>query len=125
VRIEQKDQAWRRKPSFDVEECYTQTRDGLSRGIRYIIKGPHQYEDEERVLKGLVCANCMEPFPAKPGPDTLQLFIDSNLRYPHDQHVWHRLVRQGRCPMCAEEVSYEYANLMHEGTLPKPGWMQE
>lgn len=125
MRVSQPDQAWRRKPTFDVEECYTLTPGGLNRGIKYIIKGPHQKEDEDRILKGLVCANCMEPFPAKPGPDTLQLFIDSNIRYPRDEREWHQLVQRGRCPMCGDEVSYEYAGLMHMGTLPQPGWMQE
>lgn len=116
--VSQKDEAWRRKPSFDVEECYSYYRGVQTRAIRFILKGPHMFEDQHRVLSGLVCANCMEPFPAKPGPDTLQYFIDSNIRYP--QPNWHDLVRQSRCPMCADEVSYEYAALLDEGQLPTP-----
>lgn len=124
MRVSQKDQAWRRKPSFTVEECYTLTKDGMSRGIRYTITGPwsQQLEDQDRILKGLVCANCMEPFPAKPDKSTLQLFIDANLRYPRDD--WQDCVRRGHCPMCGDEVSYEYAMLFDEGVLPTPEWLK-
>lgn len=116
--VSQKDDSWRRRPEYIAEECYSYYRGEKTRAIRWIITGPHMEEDAERLLKGLVCSNCLEPFPAKPGPDTLQLFIDANLHYPYPEGVWHDLVRQSRCPMCQDEVSYEYANLLHEGQLP-------
>jgi hypothetical protein len=119
-RVSQVDDRWRRRPQYVAEECYSFYRGQKTRAIRFNIVGPHQKEDGERLLKGLVCSNCMEPFPAKPGPDTLQLFIDANAFYP--QENWHDLVRQSRCPMCGDEVSYEYANLLFEGTLPTPNW---
>ena len=120
MRIEVKDEAWRRKPSYDVEECYSSYRGQMSRGIRFILKGPHAVEDSERILKGMVCANCMEPFPARPSKQSLQLFIDSGIRYP--QPDWKNLIRQERCPMCRDEVTYEYAAMQFEGMLPKlPG----
>lgn len=123
--VSQRDEAWRRKPKYTVEECYTLTPHGLSRGIRFILLSDgNALKDQHRILSGLVCANCMEPFPAKPGRDTLQLFIDSNIRYPRPDREWHDLVRQGHCPMCGDEVSYEYAALMDEGQLPVPEWMK-
>lgn len=116
MRISQKDDAWRRRVDYVAEECYSYYRGERTRAIRFNIIGPHQEEDAMRLLKGLVCSNCMEPFPAKPGPDTLQLFIDANCHYP--QPNWHDLVRQSRCPVCGDEVTYEYADLLFQGTLP-------
>lgn len=97
----------------------------MSRGIRYTIIGPlaQQYEDQNRILKGLVCANCMEPFPAKPSRETLRLFEEANIRYPRED--WKQCIREERCPMCGDEVSYEYAALFDEGVLPTPEWMKE
>jgi hypothetical protein len=116
-------EAWRRPPTIiHVEQTGSgPVLEGEDVGVQWVIGGSigDQADDADRLAKGLLCANCLEPFPARPG-------IESMTRF---REVWQdkpdpfrsralTLVAQGCCPVCAVPVDDAMHELFHDGVEP-------
>ena len=86
--------------------------------VDWVIGGTvtEQMEDAERLAKGLVCPNCLEPFPARPGLDTLGRFREV---WQDQPDPWRtaalKRVAVGCCPICACSVDDAMHELFHQG----------
>jgi hypothetical protein len=112
---------WRRPIIAKVEECYDDTVEATGRrSVRHILDDNYQFDDLKRLAQGTACAECLEVFPAKPGPDTVGEF-----RKVYDKPSgpvvlpWQARVIARCCPMCGSEISTEYFEALHEGVLPE------
>ncbi len=82
-------------------------------------------ETFDRIAMGMVCSNCLEPFPAPPS-------IRNTSRWREQAHEYAGLrtpdevmsiISRGQCPVCQTEVSTEMTSVMHRGAdpfAPKP-----
>jgi hypothetical protein len=114
---------WRRPPTIVHVEPLARgpVLAGEETAVQWTIGGPvaQQVEDAERLAKGLICPNCMEPLPAKPGLDSLVFFREVWTDKPEP---WRTraldLAAQGCCPVCACSVDESMHELFHEGVEP-------
>lgn len=113
-------EAWRRPPTIVHVE---QTGNGPmladeDLGVQWVIGGTitDQADDADRLAKGMLCANCLEPFPARPGLDTLPRFREV---WQDKPDPWRSTaltrVAQGCCPICAASVDDAMHELFHQG----------
>ena len=113
---------WRRPPKvIHVEETAHGPSMGDETPVRWVIGGTiiEQSEDADRLAKGLLCPNCLEPFPAKPGLDTLSRFREvwADKPEPFRSRAM-ELVANGRCTACECSVDDAMHELFHEGVEP-------
>lgn len=78
------------------------------------------YVDEEgldRIRAGLVCSNCLEPFPAPPNLANTHIWRDHSHHYAkiRTEDELLSMVARGVCPICQTEVSHEMFGLTHKG----------
>lgn len=110
---------WREPVLADVQECYDLTAERMQRrSVRWILHDNKQFEHLDRLARGLICAECLEVFPARPGADTVTTFREVYDK-PAQRLPWRERVMAGCCPVCGSEVSPEYFQALHEGTLPE------
>lgn len=111
---------WREPIIAGVEECYDDTVEKTGRrSVRWILKDNKQFDHLARLANGTVCEHCLEPMPAKPGPESVKRFAEVYDK-PTGSVVlpWRERVMAGCCPVCGSEVSTEMFEAMHEGVLP-------
>ena len=111
---------WRRPVSAHAEESTGFTHGEFQRAITWYIDGEHQFEDAERMRKGLVCTECLSTFPAAPDKrnlSTWKKYADewSGLRSREDVL---QLVATNRCPTCSAQVASEMFALSYKGIDP-------
>lgn len=113
---------WRRPPTIVHVEAQPlgASLDGET-PVQWVVGGSvaEQAEDAERLAKGLLCANCLEPFPAPPSAATAPFFREVWADKPsqwRDRAM--RLVIQECCPICACPISDSMHELFHEGREP-------
>jgi hypothetical protein len=122
-------EAWRRPPTvIHVETTGSGPMlAGEELGVQWVIGGTvkEQAEDAERLAKGLLCPNCLDVFPAKPGLDTVGRFREV---YQDQPDPWRSValarVAVGCCPTCACSVDDAMHELFHQGVeepLPAEG----
>lgn len=119
---------WRRPPEIvHVEERPVGPTLGDETAVSWVVGGSiaQQAEDADRLAKGLLCPNCLEPFPAKPMIATLPFFREAWADKPHN---WREralaLVAQECCPVCGCNVSDAMHEFFHEGVeapIPRSG----
>ena len=109
---------WREPIIAAAEECYDETTQFTGRrSVRHILKDNKQFEHLNRLAQGTACGHCLEVFPEKPGPGAVKAFGDVYDK-PGQIVPWRERVQAGCCPMCGYEVSTEFFEALHEGTLP-------
>lgn len=74
----------------------------------------------DRIAAGMACANCLEPFPAKPDIKNTKVWRDHAHHYSkiRTKDELLALVAKGQCPVCKFEVSTEMFNTTHQGKDP-------
>lgn len=87
---------------------------GPSRGIRWHMTT----ESYDRVMAMMACYNCVTTFPARPTKDTLAIWEMSDFKHVRPKAVVHRLIREGRCPVCAVPINPEALGIHDEGENP-------
>ncbi len=97
-----------------------ETLDFVAPGEESTIKWYLNDEAFDRIRSGMVCPNCLEPFPARLG-------VANTSAWREHAHLYSKirtkdelltLVAQERCPVCSTEVSHEMLNLTHRGADP-------
>lgn len=115
-----------REPILDVhtDEAYVIDSDAeRRRGLKHIFSGKERFDNIGRVLQGLACANCLTPLPARPGLDSVHLYRQGQMNYIglRSEQEALALVAQGKCPICAHEVSTTMADVGFMGTMDSMG----
>lgn len=106
---------WRRKPNVRADG-YEHSGAGYADTPtpRWVFEGPYAEEDIRRVMAGLLCPRCLQPFPCRLGSDTAAQIMSEMAPFGRPDKEARRLICASRCPMCAAEVSPEAA-LIHYG----------
>jgi hypothetical protein len=116
---------WRRPP---VVVHVEQSGNGPTLGeediaVNWVVGGEvaQQQEDADRMARGLVCANCLEPFPAKPSLETLPFFREvwQDKPEPFRSQALAR-VAVGCCTACGCSIDDAMYELFHGGEEPAP-----
>lgn len=67
-------------------------------------------EEYKRVHRMEACYQCLTTFPAPPSRDNMRFWVEAEKAgYSHirPKAVAHRLIREGRCPLCAAPINAE------------------
>lgn len=88
-----------------------------SRGIRWHMTT----ESYDRVMDMQACYNCVTAFPARPMAENLAIWEMSDFKHVRPKAVVNRLIREGRCPVCAVPINPEAIGLHGEGENPLNG----
>ncbi len=108
---------WRRPITAHAEETYDLVAGEPKRAIMWYLHGEHQYEDVERLEKGLACGDCLSVFPARPA-------LENARAWRPISHEWEpmrtpdevmKMISLNQCPTCGCEVSVQMHEIMHRG----------
>lgn len=75
-------------------------------------------ESYDRIFSMNACWNCITAFPARPMELTLGIWRRSGFVHVRPKVVAERLIREGKCPVCASEISPEMLAIHDEGQNP-------
>ena len=109
-----------RKPLLDVyteETSLAVSNNPEDRGLKHIVSGPDRFDNVGRLLEGCACSNCLTPFPARPGLDTVHMFKQGQMNYIglRSEEEALALVAKCCCPICGWEQSLEMRDVMFMG----------
>lgn len=112
---------WRRRPDVRYEGTETHgAAFGDEPTPRWHLWGPHAAEDLRRVMKGLICIRCFQPFPDRLHIGTRRMIMrDCGPFVGRSDHQVALLIDAGRCPYCTAEVSPEMATAFFEGYVTR------
>jgi hypothetical protein len=109
-------EAWKRRPKVRAEGYETSGAGFADQPTpRWHMWGEHVEEDKARMLQGLICIRCWQPFPVRLGPASANRIVRECGPFGRADHDAKALVRAGHCPYCAAEVSPEMAAVFFAG----------
>jgi hypothetical protein len=116
-----------RKPITDAraEDMTQEVEGGIQerdpRHARHAIMWHLGHEAYGRVQRMEACYQCLTTFPARPSALTMRLWIEaekSGYNHIRPLAVAHRLIREGRCPLCAAPINPEALGINDHGVNP-------
>jgi hypothetical protein len=100
---------WRKPMLHARSEDLTQEIDGIQDDRNaHAIQWHLGAEEYERVQRMEACYQCLTTFPAPPSRENMRYWVEAEKAgYTHirGKAVAHRLIREGRCPLCCCEIS--------------------
>lgn len=113
---------WRRKPDVRAEGYETNGAGFANRPTpRWVLEGPHAEEDLRRVMQGLVCLCCWQPFPERLSSTSCARIMAEMSPFGRPDHDARRLICASHCPICGTEVSPEMAQAFFRGVKEDAG----
>lgn len=114
-------QGWRRRPDvrFEGTETAGAAFNGERATPRWHLWGPHAQDDLVRIMQGLICVRCFQPFPCRLNLGSRRRIMEDCKPFMRPDHQVARLIDASHCPFCAAEVSPEMADAFFEGYMER------
>lgn len=112
-------EGWRRRPLVRAEGMETSGVAFVDATPRWHLSGPHVKEDLERIMQGLICIKCWQPFPCRLGLGSRRRIMQDCAPFGRPDWEVARLLDASHCPFCGAEVSPEMAAVFFHGYVKR------